>query len=381
MLNAEIEWLERKSCQMIRDSRQTMKDGVSAFPPQVGCHYDAFWLRDYAYMLEGCVGAFSDKELKDACRTFVNAQRADGAFVDCIRYDGTPIYKPGYGTMGENPVADGTQFTVDVVWCTYQKTRDMELVREVIDRVIKGMEVLPRDPQNGLVYIRPGDFWDRCPYGFVDTIRQQGDVLFCSLLDVQASRQLADLLTVVGRKAEAETWKTHAEKVSESIRRVLWDAEVGLFRAATVQCREHDIWGSAFAVFLGVADEGQSLTIAKYFQTHYSEIVRYGHIRHLPGGVWWGLTGCPHGQYQNGAFWGTPVGWFVYTLDLADTGLADKTVRDLVADFQAHGVYECINEGYTNVPEYIVSTTLPLAGIRAMVDRRSGKKNFTSTGV
>ena len=94
-------WLEAKSKEMIRASRRTMKSGIAAFPPQVGSGYEAFWLRDYAYMLEGCAEAFSDRELRDACLLFVNSIGADGAGVDCVKFDGTVIYKPGYGTMGE----------------------------------------------------------------------------------------------------------------------------------------------------------------------------------------------------------------------------------------------------------------------------------------
>ena len=54
-----VRWLEAKSKEMIRASRRTMKSGIAAFPPQVGSGYEAFWLRDYAYMLEGCADAFS----------------------------------------------------------------------------------------------------------------------------------------------------------------------------------------------------------------------------------------------------------------------------------------------------------------------------------
>ena len=47
-----------------------------AFPPQVGIGYDAFWLRDYEYALEGSIQSFSDKELTEACRVFIKAMRA-----------------------------------------------------------------------------------------------------------------------------------------------------------------------------------------------------------------------------------------------------------------------------------------------------------------
>jgi len=204
-LGEAIAWLKQKSTQMIRDCRRPTKSGITAFPPQVGGGYEAFWLRDYAYMLEGNVEAFSDKELKDAYLFFLAGQRADGAMVDCIKFDGTPVYMPGYGTIGRNPVADGSQFAVDVAWHTYPKTRDKELVAATADKLIKGMKAVPRNPATGLVHIKPGTEHDRCPYGFTDAIRKQGDELFCSLLFVQASRQLAGLLDAAGRRRRGQT--------------------------------------------------------------------------------------------------------------------------------------------------------------------------------
>src|SRR5437763_13742777 len=77
-LQAATAWLEERSSQMIRDCRRTTSNGIAAFPPQVGGGYEAFWLRDYAYMLEGNPRAFSDQEVRDAYRFFLAEQRADG---------------------------------------------------------------------------------------------------------------------------------------------------------------------------------------------------------------------------------------------------------------------------------------------------------------
>ena len=373
-LPGAVSWLEKESHRIIRASERTMKDGTAVFPPQVGIGYEAFWLRDYAYTLEGSVEAYSDQELLDACHLFVRSLRSDGAGVDCVKFDGTPVYMPGYGTMGQNPVADGAQFTVSVVWHTYRKTKDARLLRESIDPLLKAMDAVPRNPGTSLVHIKPGEPWDRCPYGFTDTVHKQGDELFCSLLYVQASRQLADLLNSAGRAAEAENWKQQAECVAANIRRVLWDPQARLFRAATVCCREPDIWGSAFAVYLAVADHEQAKAIATVFQRDYSGLVQNGQIRHLPPGVYW-EKGCPRDTYQNGGYWATPTGWFVYTLDLVDPALADRTVMDLVKDFQSGGACEWIFRNVRRLPNYLASASLPLAGIRAMIERRQALGN------
>ncbi len=368
-LSEAVSWLQGEAHRIVRASKRTMSDGTAAFPPQVGLGYEAFWLRDYAYTLEGSVDSYSDQELTDACRLFIRGLRADGAGVDCVKFDGSPIYKPGFGTMGENPVADGSQFTVAVAWHTYRKTKDAQLLQECIDPLVKTMNAVPRNPETRLVHIKPGEPWDRCPYGFTDTVQKQGDELFCSLLYVEAGRRLADLLTSAGRAADAEKWQAESERVADSVRKVFWDPQVGLFRAATVCCREHDIWGSAFAVYLGVADREQSKAVASYFQKNYAGIVQNGQIRHLPPGVYWEKA-RERDTYQNGAYWATPTGWFVYTLDLADPALADQTVLDMVKDFQAGGACEWIFNGKRQLPNYLASASLPLAGIRAMIERR-----------
>ncbi|MHC4521049.1 MAG: glucosidase family protein [Planctomycetota bacterium] len=371
-LSEAVTWLETEAHRIIRASKRTMADGTAAFPPQVGLGYEAFWLRDYEYTLEGSVASYSDKELLDACRLFVHKMRADGAATDCVKFDGTPIYKPGFGTLGKHPVADGSQFTVAVAWHTYRRTKNLELLREIIGPLVKTMRAVPRNPETDLVHIKPGDSQDCCPYGFTDTIGKQGDVLFCSLLYVQAARQLADLFDALSRASDAHHWRQVGRRATDSIRNVFWDSEVGLFRAATIQCREHDIWGSAFAAYLDVADAEQSKAIATYFQKHYAQIVQAGQIRHLPGGVYWEKAACKPDTYQNGAYWATPTGWFVYTLDLVDPALADRTVIDMVRDFQAGGACEWVFATKRRLPHYLASAALPLAGIRATIARRSG---------
>ena len=361
-------WLEGKSLQLIRNSRIAMQDGTSGFLPQAGAGYSAFWLRDYAYMLEGSPEAFTDTELKNSCLTFINALRSDGAAVDCVKSDGTAIYKPGYGTMGENPVADGSQFTVDVAWRTYRRLQDTGLLNRIIDPLVKTMNAVPRDSTTGLVHIDPTKAWDRCPYGFTDSVRKTGDELFCSLLDVRASRQLADLLDAAGRSAEATTWRNAAEYKAGAIRDTFWDSSTGLFNAATMRCKQPDIWGSAFAVQLGVATTAQSKTIAQYFKEHYSDIVQNGQIRQLPGGTYWESGGGNQGSYQNGGFWGVANGWFVETVKLVDAELAKKTVIDMVNNYQSNGVLEWINGSSAGVGNYVACASLPLATLRTTYD-------------
>jgi len=72
------------------------------------------------------------------------------------------------------------------------------------------------------------------------------------------------------------------------------------------------------------------------------------------------------GRYQNGAYWATPTGWVINALAVVDPVLARRTFRELVADFQAHGVYECIGEDHRQLESYVVSVTNPLGAVRRL---------------
>ena len=159
------------------------------------------------------------------------------------------------------------------------------------------------------------------------------------------------------------------------MRGVFWDAEVGLFesRDRALRC-EHDIWGSAFAVYLGVADAEQSQEIARVLrETHYAEIVQHGQIRHHPRRRLLGrglrsrhvserrllrdadgLVSCMRST------WSIPR-W------------ADQTVIDMVQHFREHGACEWIIGEERRLPNYLASACLPLSGIRAMQERRAGR--------
>ena len=364
-------WLEAAAPKMIRDCRRTMQDGTAAYPPQVGSGYEAFWLRDYAYILEGGAAYIPRAELLAAAQVFLKAQRADGACVDCVKFDGTAIYMPGYGTMGENPVADGSPFTVAVVWLTWKQTGEAALVSTaVLDALVKAMDAVPRSPSTGLVFIDPAKAWDRCPYGFTDSIRKTGDCFFESLLDIEASRRLAELLTAAGRTQDAQVYTQRAAAVAAQVNAVFWDEGARLYRAATVRCREHDVWGSAFAVWLGVAPTDRADKIAACFKASHAKLTQKGQLRHTLPGVYWEM-GCSPNTYQNGGFWGTPLGWYAVALNRVDPALADRVLIDLVNDYAARGVGEWVFGDHVALPQgYLSSATLPLAGMRRLVSER-----------
>jgi hypothetical protein len=67
-------------------------------------------------------------------------------------------------------------------------------------------------------------------------------------------------------------------------------------------CKQIDIWGSAYAVEVGITSKEQTRRIATYLAEHYDETVMNGQIRHLTRS---------EGAYQNGAYWATPLAWMI----------------------------------------------------------------------
>lgn len=94
----------------------------------------------------------------------------------------------------------------------------------------------------------------------------------------------------------------------------------------------------------------------------------------MPPQVFWQDSKAQPGHYQNGAYWAVAAGWFAYCLDLVDSQLADQTILDMVHEFIAsNDVNEWINGTLRGQPHYVASASLPLEGIRAMLQRRASK--------
>lgn len=378
-LAQDVDWLRRQSAENVKTGRFVLDEGVAAYPPQAKKGYRAFFLRDYAYILEGCADVIPEGELLAAAKLFVGGITDKGDGIDCIFTDGRRNYKPGGGTVGDNAVIDGVPFTVDVVYLSWRQTKDKAYLQPaILDRLVFAMEKgLPRNPETGLAHIRPKPppvkvkmSFDRSPYGFTDVVRKEGDELFTSLLDVESSRRLAELLKAAGRTAEAERWCAHADAVAAAVNRVFWDEATGLYRAATVTCREHDVWGSAFAVYLGVATDARAVRISQVLKANYDGIVQNGQVRHLLPGVYWQLVDCRRDTYQDGGYWGTASGWVAFALARTDEALAKRMARDLIRYYRENCIpewsFDGKGKGYRALEGYLSSSTLPLAAFRRL---------------
>ena len=95
-------------------------------------------------------------------------------------------------------------------------------------------------------------------------------------------------------------YKVWRQKIEKNINK-LYDQESGMFWAANVDCKQIDIWGSAFAVATGITNSEQTNKISKYLIENKDQLFFKGQLRHLsPNDEGWSKTfiSCDTGTYQ-----------------------------------------------------------------------------------
>ena len=239
-------------------------------------------LWEVAAVLEGLPDAFEPRELDAVCRAFAEGQDERGVFPSTVRPDGTVDFRPPGADSGSVVALDNAISMVALAWHAMQLDPEPDLLADVAPRLVKGLEALPRNERTHLVSVPVHEADRYVALSFAPGIRMAGDLLYPSLLHVQACQQLADIMQNLGRDGDSDMWRAEAQLVAKRIRMYFWDKGPGLFRAATRQCREHDLWASVHSVFLNVATSGQLVAIARYCKENYDSVVHEGYLRGLP---------------------------------------------------------------------------------------------------
>ena len=366
---ADVAWLREATRQQLAGCRVRGKGGVWLYTPDGRGHYRALWTRDFEYMVEYAGDLLDPNHIKAAIEYLLAGQRSDGCMPDRVTVTGRPVYSPG---SEASPVADHAldngAFMAKLVCSYVDLTGDLESFRRWEPAVRRGLDFTRRAP-NGLVYNPPEA--PQCPYGFTDCVAKTGHLLFCSVLYYDACVRMERLSRQAGCGDPAE-YRRRAELIRKNLK-LLWNDQEGMFWAADRDCKQIDIWGSAFAVQVGCVDRAQADRIADYLVRHYNEVVQYGHVRHLPGRQTWQrllVRTIRPGTYQNGAFWATPVAWVAPTIARRDRDLGVRMVRDVISYFRRYGIYECINGDYRKLRDYVASATNVYGLLRPAPDAR-----------
>lgn len=375
-----IAWLTQTARKLLQGCQTKAQDGTVLFTPDGKAHYAALWTRDFAYMVEYTADLIPQGHIEAGIRYLLRAQRADGAMPDRVRPDGMPVYVAGpeNSPLGE-PNLDNPPFLVIAVDAYLQRvspSHRQTLFQEWCAALDRGLDWVPLSPR-GLVYNNPDK--PHSPYGFTDCIGKTGELLMESLLYWRACRRLERWHRQVGRGQRAAEYSRRAREIETNLVR-LWDDKEGAFLVATVDCKQIDIWGNAYALAIGFPLGERKAKLQHLLVERYEDYMWKGQVRHLFKGEYWQrlLTPVAPDRYQNGAYWATATGWVMQAIHPVNPRLAECTFNELIEDFKANGVYECIHPEYRQLESYVVSACNPLGSARVIWGKsRRGGSNGT----
>ena len=369
------EWLVEKAVALIQGCRHDADDGTPFYFPTSGpdAAYRAMWTRDFCYMVQGCPEAFEVDDIIRAFEQLIAAQSNDGVMPDYVTMEG----KATYAVLGAQPVEDNAQFMVLLAYEICDLCGDYEVFKKHKKALDAGMASIARNPVTGLVWIDPRD--PHSSYGFTDSIAKTGDELFCSLLFYDACCKMATMCGVTGDSTTSTRYVNQSTRIRGNLQ-LLWNHNEELFNAATYDCCQPDVWGSAFAVATDAVDAAKASAISHTLSRARADIIKRGQVRHTVAPCWQRLLldardfrnsargvsarssfdGWAPGKYQNGAYWATATAWTALAIRKTNPALAQAVMNELVTDFKTNGVYECVNDGYAKEKDYVASACLPL---------------------
>ena len=381
--------------------------------------YPAFWVRDAVMMLESDFIELAELEgwirlMSSTIRDQVWNVRPGVvvpafAVPDHINLDGKASYYPGsYETgnrqggnpWGKYPPLDDQFYYLAAVYWQWKKSGSTDLFRSKIKIASGEMQLadlceriygmVPSDSSTTLCVAGDVDTENAKDFGFCDSVSKSGKLLFPSILKFVAAGQLAELYSAIGHPQKAEHFRSDTRKIRASLAPTFLHSTVqgeAWLHSATGIGNQPDVWGSAYAVYCSAVDPATAQQIGRSLIRAYHDktAVREGCVRSIlsndaanPKG--WQKTVSPPGVYQNGGYWGTPVGWYLAAMHRVDAASAADMAKDYVGFLRDHqnakGVadsWEWFNPdtGRNANPLYVATVALPYGCLRmaGLLDR------------
>lgn len=353
----DITFLENEARRSVAACRSVSVEGVPVYSPDASGRFVGTWIRDFAYMVEGCPGAVPLGELTLVIETMLRGQMDDGTLPNKYMESGRFAYL--VKGCGSRPPTDNPQYLIRLVYEHWKQSGDLSLLACHKDALERALESLPLDESRNLIWIDPAD--PHPSYGFTDAIAKTGCELFSSILLWEAHLLMAEMLLALPCAEEAERHKRVAD-LARSASSVFWDESSGAYFAATVDCRQIDIWGSAYAVKRGMTTPDQAQAVSRFLSERYRDYIKDGLARHIIEPDGWDRLLCPLeiGTTQNGGYWGVPCGWIARAISITNPRLALDLFESMIHTYRTRAVYEWINNTGGENPAYVASAAFPL---------------------
>ena len=248
----------------------------------------------------------------------------------------------------------------------------------VFERLERAFACPTVDPETGLAQTTEAD--RAVGFGFCDAETHTGKLLFASLLRYRAAGELAELAKALGQRERVAGYRQIQKTIRANLTRTFGDParRDGWLRASTGLSSQPDVWGTLFALYLGVLDRPQAAAARKTVADAVKRgtITLEGGVRHVPTDrdfsqtTAWERSISPVNTYQNGAYWHTASGWLIEALWKENRALALQVFGEMIShlcaqDFRKganHGApWECYgrNGQARQNPVYMASVALP----------------------
>jgi hypothetical protein len=206
-------------------------------------------------------------------------------------------------------------------------------------------------------------------------VGKTGELFKESLLCWRAFRMLENMDLSFGDGSAAGKYAARAEKIENSIEK-LYDESRGMFFAATGDCRQTDIWGNAYLLYIGFPCRSKKAeSIIRWFLKNQDRYLYNGYVRHLPKGEYWERVLVENAMeketYQNGAYWITASGWIIWCMAQRDPEASARVFTKCLSWSLDNGFYECINVNYKKLNNYVVSATNLLGSVKRLLQENN----------
>ena len=366
--------------------------------------YTAYWVRDFSMAVDS--GFVTAEELRNHLLLTCKAQNgpadlalANGLHVpawaipDHINYDGRASFYPGTYSSGHDqgagacgrvpPIDDHYEF-VHIAYTYWKVAHDVGPFSvevngtTVFERLERAFASPTTDPKTGLAQTTEAD--RAVGFGFCDGETHTGKLLFASLLRYRAAGELAELAKALGHRERVAAYRQVQKILRPNLARTFADpaGKDGWLRASTGLSGQPDVWGTLFALHLGVLDRAQASAARKTVANalRRGTITLEGGVRQVPTDrdfsktTAWERSMCAVNTYQNGGYWHTASGWLIGALWKSDRALALQVFSEMLAHLRAqdyrkgagHGapweVYGPNGKGRQNAV-YMASVALP----------------------
>lgn len=297
-----------------------------------------FYERDFAYLVEFAGELFEERGAVELAKK------------STIFALGTPPAR----TNQSDEAPFRAKLLVDVSWAA-KSGGDGDFFCAHVSTVLAQLNRTYLDPQTfrqGLVYSFGASVG--ATYGFMDSVDLKGRAFFLSLLHIDALQQIRywssrwscenvpfwDIEVVESRLLEAVQG------------RALWNDKEGMWFPAENCPDLIDVWGSAFAVYIGAASLSQQERVLQWFRLNADRVFQAGQLRHLPVGTYWPAAveifqgNGAFNMYQNGGYWATPAAFVLPVMAKANSSLALQLLREIIEDAKSGGLNEWVNYDY-----------------------------------